>query len=677
MFSKKCFYQTITFCRTSYIKALTDHSKPNQLKIIILINILIMKTRNILALAALFEQTEEIDDVPGLFNTRNKSFSSLAAMIMKTIAFILVFFAFFSTVQAQKIITAQQNILNACQAFFPYNSNTVHNSINNIELGYKKNQLSNDLQVTISVDKPTAMAGSNVIFKVTALNNGATAVADVIVSEILPSGYSYISYKASDGVYNIVTGEWEIDFLEPGDAPTLLIIARVNDSGTYLNTVTISSAEADPDMSNNSASVTVTPSVGLPSFAIGTSSSRCQDTGRITYSATAANTTGITYSIAPLSAGSINATTGEVIWNELFSGTANIAASAAGINGPSVSQHTVTVTAKPTATISYGGVPYCKSGTVAVILTGQTGGSFSANTGLSINASTGEVDLGASTPGTYEITYNFSNNGCNNSTKATIVINDIPSVTVTNPAAVCNPSTIDITTAFTTAGSTAGLTFTYFTNAAATNILSNPTSLTNGGTYYIKGTNAGGCSDVKPVQVIINTISATLSSSDNTVVAGNNFTLTTNANSVYEITAWIPSPLFTNQTAKTQTIVLKDSSTTFSVVAVSENGCKDTASVRVMLAGNAKDLFIPNAFTPNRDGNNDVFKVYGSSVIGADIKIYTQWGAQIFETNDNSKGWDGTSRGVAQPVGVYIYVVKVRTSNQDTFLKKGTINLIR
>ncbi|MBN8790469.1 MAG: gliding motility-associated C-terminal domain-containing protein, partial [Terrimonas sp.] len=54
-----------------------------------------------------------------------------------------------------------------------------------------------------------------------------------------------------------------------------------------------------------------------------------------------------------------------------------------------------------------------------------------------------------------------------------------------------------------------------------------------------------------------------------------------------------------------------------------------------------------------------------------------QWGALVYETNDNTKGWDGTSKGVAQPVGTYIYVVKIRTSDQDTFLKKGTINLIR
>jgi gliding motility-associated-like protein len=103
----------------------------------------------------------------------------------------------------------------------------------------------------------------------------------------------------------------------------------------------------------------------------------------------------------------------------------------------------------------------------------------------------------------------------------------------------------------------------------------------------------------------------------------------------------------------------------------------DIAAVTVTITGNTGDLFIPNAFTPNNDGKNDVFKVYGSAVKGADIRIYTQWGAQIYETNDNATGWDGKSKGVAQPVGMYIYVIKVRMQDEDTFIKKGTINLIR
>lgn len=537
---------------------------------------------------------------------------------------------------------------------------------------------SSDLAVSISVNNPSATAGSNVLFKITAKNNGADIATDVIVTEILPDGYTYVAYTATGGAYNIVTGEWEAGTIAVGNSETLTIIATIKSTGSYQNSVSISASETDPDMTNNSASVTVTPSVGTPMFTSGAQSARCEGIGTITYTATATNTTGISYSISPISAGAIDATTGEVIWNTSFNGTATISASAAGVNGPKSAQHIVTVTPLPSASISYGGVPYCKNGKVAVMLTGQTGGSFSAPAGLSINASTGEIDLEASTSNTYLVTYSFSNGGCPGSTDATIIINDKPTVAVANPAFVCSPATIDITAPAVTAGSSTGLTYTYFADENATIAITNANAINTNNTYYIKGTNAAGCSDIKPVLADVKSITATLTSTTNTAIKGNNFTLNTNADIDYEISAWLPAAMFPDQNAKSQTATLKDSSTTFTVIAVSEYGCKDTASVRVNLGGgNATDLFIPNAFTPNKDGKNDIFKVYGTKVIGAEIKIYTQWGALIYETNDNTKGWDGTSKGIPQPVGPYIYVVKVRTKDQDTFLKKGTLNLIR
>ena len=83
-----------------------------------------------------------------------------------------------------------------------------------------------------------------------------------------------------------------------------------------------------------------------PVFSLGASSSRCQAAGTITYTASATNTTGITYSLdaASLAGGnSINSTTGAVTYAAGWSGTTTITASAAGCNGPQTSTHTVTV----------------------------------------------------------------------------------------------------------------------------------------------------------------------------------------------------------------------------------------------------------------------------------------------------------------------------------------------
>ena len=97
--------------------------------------------------------------------------------------------------------------------------------------------------------------------------------------------------------------------------------------------------------------VTITPTVGLPIFALGATSTRCQGAGTVTYTATATNSTGITYSLdaASIAGGNtINAATGAVTYVAGWTGTSTITASAAGCNGPRTSNHTVTTT--PTVT---------------------------------------------------------------------------------------------------------------------------------------------------------------------------------------------------------------------------------------------------------------------------------------------------------------------------------------
>lgn len=91
-----------------------------------------------------------------------------------------------------------------------------------------------------------------------------------------------------------------------------------------------------------------------------------------------------------------------------------------------------------------------------------------------------------------------------NSTVALLTLNETPNLSITNPAAVCSPNTVDITGTFTDLTTSVGP-VTYWTNSIATQSLTTPTSVTTGGTYYIKKT-AGSCYDIKPVVVTINAV---------------------------------------------------------------------------------------------------------------------------------------------------------------------------
>ena len=107
------------------------------------------------------------------------------------------------------------------------------------------------------------------------------------------------------------------------------------------------------------------------------------------------------------------------------------------------------------------------------------------------------------TSGTYYIV-GTSAAGCSDIQPVVVTINAKPTVVINNPAAICAPGTVDLTAAAVTAGSTAGLTYTYFTDAAGTIVLAGANAVAASGTYYIVGTSAAGCSDIQPVVVTIN-----------------------------------------------------------------------------------------------------------------------------------------------------------------------------
>jgi gliding motility-associated-like protein len=120
---------------------------------------------------------------------------------------------------------------------------------------------------------------------------------------------------------------------------------------------------------------------------------------------------------------------------------------------------------------------------------------------------------------------------------------------------------------------------------------------------------------------------------------------------------------------------------------VSDSGCTASVSDSVRVTKCANDSVpvitligepaVPTGFTPNGDGNNDVLYVKGGPYTTLDFRIFNEWGNQIFRTEIQSNGWDGTFKLTPQPVGRYIWTLTGEMINGKQIKMAGETNLNR
>ncbi|MEG1737936.1 MAG: gliding motility-associated C-terminal domain-containing protein [Odoribacter sp.] len=112
---------------------------------------------------------------------------------------------------------------------------------------------------------------------------------------------------------------------------------------------------------------------------------------------------------------------------------------------------------------------------------------------------------------------------------------------------------------------------------------------------------------------------------------------------------------------------------------VGENGCRDTTDAQyVNVIESLVD--VPNVFTPNGDGKNDLFKIKALSVENFQIVILNRWGRKVYEGNNPQESWDGRIHGKYATPGTYFYIVTTRGREKNTppkYLKRGALLLVR
>ena len=139
---------------------------------------------------------------------------------------------------------------------------------------------------------------------------------------------------------------------------------------------------------------------------------------------------------------------------------------------------------------------------------------------------------------------------------------------------------------------------------------------------------------------------------------------------------WTPSAHLSHP-ASLNTRARPDTTTVFQLTAFNGSGCRAEGSVEIRVQYYS-DIFIPTAFTPNRDGLNDVFTpVVGRQFILERFLVFDRWGQPVFSTLVAGQGWDGRRRGKDQPSGTYVWMLDGRTLDGRIIRRNGTVALIR
>ncbi len=111
--------------------------------------------------------------------------------------------------------------------------------------------------------------------------------------------------------------------------------------------------------------------------------------------------------------------------------------------------------------------------------------------------------------------------------------------------------------------------------------------------------------------------------------------------------------------------------------AMNELGCFDSSSAGHFIIRPNPDFFIPNAFTPNGDDMNDVFRVYGSRVAKAELNIFSRLGEKLYTIHSTDDSWDGTFLGLSLNTGVYVYSGIIQFDSGKKIKVKGDVTLIK
>jgi gliding motility-associated-like protein len=268
--------------------------------------------------------------------------------------------------------------------------------------------------------------------------------------------------------------------------------------------------------------------------------------------------------------------------------------------------------------------------------------------------------------------------GCTNKDSVDITVAKPFKITAPADTSVCSGSNIQLR-----ANGASSYRWINYTTGLSNTTISNPSAILSANARYtVVGYDIYGCfSDTANINVTVRPLPSVSAGPDVVVLANTEQQL--QAIGSNDVTQWNWSPPdYLNCTNCAAPVTKPKSKINYVVTVKNQYGCAASDTKQIKLQCSQGFVYIPNTFTPNRDGKNDVFYVKGRGVgMIKSMKIFNRWGEMVFENknfaiDDRSAGWNGYFKGVPAPIGSYVYFAEMQCEGEQPFSMKGTVTVV-
>ncbi len=288
-------------------------------------------------------------------------------------------------------------------------------------------------------------------------------------------------------------------------------------------------------------------------------------------------------------------------------------------------------------------------------------------------------------PGVYIVTLNVTTqSNCSKSFSDTIRVHRTPVTSILGRDTIC----VNISEPYSGALAVADTLIKWqwtFGNGQTSTQTENIVTYNNAGNYAVKltTTNKIGCVAETIKNIYVSPIPTVTATQDPlTIISGGGTNINMNYTGNIVSYNWIPTTRLSCTTCPSP-FANPQLTTKYTVQVADRYGCKSAGNVTILVVCGKQNFFIPNTFSPNNDGRNELFFPKGTGLFRIkSMRIYNRWGELVFEkkdfsANDASAGWNGTYKGKPASADAYIYTMEILCENNTVIPVKGNVTLLR